>query len=81
MNRQQKRALQKKVGKSKTDSLEQKVAQFNQLPEMCDICADSFDKQNKEMIQSWQVVVTQSTVRLFCPSCIKKAQEIINEHC
>jgi hypothetical protein len=80
MNRQQKRALQQKVGKSKAASVEQKMARFNQLPEMCDVCSEAFDKKNKEMIQSWQVVVTQSAVRLFCPHCVKKTQEIINEH-
>jgi len=32
------------------------------------------------MVQSWNVVVKQETVRIFCPECIKKTQEIINEH-
>ncbi len=80
MNRQQRRALEQRIGKSKATSVEQQLNQFEKLPEKCDMCANSFDKQDKEMIQSWHVVTTSATVRLFCPTCIHQAQEIINGH-
>tara|TARA_R100000808_G_scaffold13439_1_gene32602 strand:+ start:3045 stop:3290 length:246 start_codon:yes stop_codon:yes gene_type:complete len=80
MNRQQRRAMQKHVGKETTEEMSQKLSQFEKLPEQCSACNKEFDKKDKEMIQSWNVIVKQETVRLFCPECIKKTQEIINEH-
>ena len=81
MNRKQRRATAKALGKEKTEQLAHKVAQFNQLPQQCMTCDEPFDKTNKDMVQSWSVVVRQETVRLFCPACIKKTQETMNEHC
>ena len=54
------------------------VEQFGKLPQACDACREEFDKRDKEMVQSWSVVVKQETVRLFCPECINKAKEVLN---
>ena len=80
MNRKERRAIEKKTGKGSSRELSQKMSQFQQLPEQCCACKEPFDKKDKEMIQSWAVVVRQEAVRLFCPDCINKTQEIINEH-
>ena len=80
MNRKQRRALAKATSQKSATELASKVAQFNQLPDHCITCDAPFDKQDKSMIQSWSVVVRQETVRLFCPHCIQKTQETINEH-
>ena len=80
MNRKHRRALAKSTNQSAGEELSQKVHQFNQLPEQCMTCEKPFDKKNKEMLQSWSVVVRPETVRLFCPQCVKKTQEIIDEH-
>ena len=61
-------------------ALSEKVALLGTLPPSCNVCQKEFDKKNKAMIQSWKVVVRQETVRIFCPDCIKKTQEIISEH-
>ena len=58
--------------------LSTKVAQFNKLPEYCMACKKDFDKKDKEMVSTWNVVVKQDVVRLFCPECIKKTQETLN---
>tara|TARA_E500000331_G_C17232679_1_gene703357 strand:+ start:1322 stop:1567 length:246 start_codon:yes stop_codon:yes gene_type:complete len=78
MNRKQKRAMQKSTGKDATQQLANKVAQFNKLPEFCLTCNKEFDKKDKEMINTWNVVVKQDTVRLFCPECVDKAKEAID---
>tara|TARA_R100001163_G_C5068188_1_gene208125 strand:- start:4670 stop:4915 length:246 start_codon:yes stop_codon:yes gene_type:complete len=78
MNRQQRRALEQRIGKSKATSIEQQLNQFEKLPQQCSACANEFDKQNREMLQTWQVVVTGPNVRIFCPTCIQKTQEILN---
>ena len=79
MNRKQRRKLKKQAGAAASEALAGAVSQFGKLPQQCSACDKQFDKQNKEMVQSWSVVVKQEIVRLFCPDCIKKTQEILNE--
>ena len=78
MNRKTKRAMKKKMGSEAADKLANQVALFSKLPEACSACSKEFDKKDKEMIETWKVVVRQDKVRLFCPDCIEKAQEAIN---
>tara|TARA_R100000664_G_C2710259_1_gene107350 strand:+ start:110 stop:376 length:267 start_codon:yes stop_codon:yes gene_type:complete len=80
MNRKMRRQMQKQTGKKATEQMAEKVHQFSKLPQSCNSCQEPFDKQDKEMVQSWSVVVKQEVVRLFCPDCIKKTKEIIDEH-
>ena len=76
MNRKQRRASQKAT--DPTQELSNKVAQFSKLPEGCMACKKDFDKKDKEMINTWSVVVKQDIVRLFCPEYIKKTQEALD---
>tara|TARA_B100001094_G_C18040179_1_gene724596 strand:- start:690 stop:935 length:246 start_codon:yes stop_codon:yes gene_type:complete len=78
MNRQQKRALKKQVGADAQEKMAEQVAQFGKMPEQCDICQKQFDKKDKQMIESWSVVVKQEVVRLFCPDCMNTAKEVLN---
>ena len=78
MNRQQRRALKKKVGADVEEKISNQMAQFNKLPEFCNACHKEFDKKDKDMVLSWSVVVKQDLVRLFCPDCINKAKEVID---
>tara|TARA_R110002124_G_scaffold257840_1_gene423551 strand:- start:152 stop:409 length:258 start_codon:yes stop_codon:yes gene_type:complete len=78
MNRQQRRAMKKTVGSDAQEKMSTQVAQFGKLPQACSACQKEFDKKDKEMVQSWSVVVKQETVRLFCPECINKAKEALN---
>jgi hypothetical protein len=57
-----------------------KVELFGQLPQQCSACEKPFDKKDKDMVFSWSVVIRQQVVRLFCPICISKTQEMLNEH-
>lgn len=77
MNRQQRRALKKHAGTKAQEKMSQQVAQFGKMPEQCQICQKEFDKKNKEMVESWSVVVKQEVVRLFCPDCMNTAKEVI----
>ena len=80
MNRKIRRDLEKKMGKPAADNLAEKIFQFNRLPESCSACQEEFDKKDREMLQSWKIVIRQESIRLFCPKCIKKTQEILDEH-
>jgi len=80
MNRKQRRAMQKEMGKENTEKLSQKIFQFEQLPDMCLTCEKPFDKTDRSMVESWTVIVREkgdSKVRLYCPDCWEKAQEVV----
>jgi len=79
MNRKQRRAMERRVGKENSQKLAEKIFQFDRLPNSCLTCSTPFDKTNKEMVQSWSVVVQdKDTIRLYCPTCWDTAIEIIN---
>ena len=79
MNRKQRRERErmiKKAGKKGSD-MEQKLGLFEKIPKNCLTCNKEFDKKNKEMVMSWNVVVREKEgkVRLYCPTCWNKAIE------
>jgi len=71
----------KKSHKQTQRDLQQKMNMFDLLPENCLTCLEPFDKKNKEQVQSWFVVVKseKQTVRLYCPDCWQKAQELVQD--
>jgi len=84
MNRKQRRVRDKQIKKSKekkTD-LEQKMGLFDLMPEDCFLCHKDFDKKNKEMVQSWNVVVREKeqSVKIYCPECWNNAIEILKQY-
>jgi hypothetical protein len=83
MNRAQRRARNRRINRSKKQKteLEQKLGLFDLLPEECMVCAEPFDRRNKDQVKTWNVVVREkeSIVRVYCPSCWAKAKEIIDQ--
>lgn len=80
MNRKQRRALSRATSPDASEKIAEKISHFNKMPTACSACTEPFDKKDKEMAQSWRVVVKQEVVRLFCPNCIQKTQDILNEN-
>ena len=81
MNRKQRRAAQSRRRKNNPEqAMEDKIQLFGKIPKQCDACQEPFDKSDKDMAFSWRVVVKGENVRLFCPACITKAQEILKEN-
>ena len=82
MNRKQRRAREAQARKDENDELSAQVAMFGKLPEQCTACEKVFDKEDKEMATTWNVVVRkedkENPVRLYCPTCWDTAQEVIN---
>jgi len=78
MNREQRRALAKNKG---AQDIEEQVALFNKLPEHCLTCEKPYNKNDKEMAMSWNVVVhgEEEVVRLYCPECWQKAKKITED--
>jgi len=81
MNRKQRRAQETLLRKDDNEELSAKVAMFGKLPEECTACETVYDKNDKEMATTWNVVVREedkdNPVRLYCPSCWSTAQEVI----
>jgi len=84
VNRKLRRSLSKQTGSDSAEKMSQQVALFSKLPEQCSACAEPFDKKNKEMATTWNVVVRKedeaNPVRLYCPTCWNTAQEVINNY-
>ena len=61
--------------------MKQKIGLFSKLEDSCLVCEKPFDKQDKEMVQSWYVIVRneQEKVNLYCPPCWDKALNTIKE--
>jgi len=78
MSRRQRRAINKQVGSEAQEKMANQIEQFGKMPELCGICQKEFDRKNKEMVESWSVVVKQEVVRLFCPDCMNTAKEVLN---
>ena len=81
MNRKQRRAQETLLRKDGNEELATKVALFGKLPEECTACEAAYDKNDKEMATTWNVVVREqeedNPVRLYCPTCWNTAQEVI----
>jgi hypothetical protein len=63
----------------KEDQVGEKLGLFDKIPKECLTCMKPFDKKDKQMVMSWSVVVREDegVVRLYCPTCWKKAQDFI----
>ena len=72
----------KKVKKKQAEKeLKEKIGLFSSLENCCLVCKKPFDRQDKEMVQSWYVVVreSQKKVNLYCPECWARANNFIEQ--
>ena len=72
--------MEKQVGGKTSQNFSDKISQFNKLPEQCTTCSEPFDKKDREMLKSWNVVARQQTIRLFCPQCVDKAKQVVEKY-
>tara|TARA_R110000765_G_scaffold373585_1_gene464111 strand:- start:161 stop:439 length:279 start_codon:yes stop_codon:yes gene_type:complete len=81
LGRKIRRTAAKQKKKLAEKEMVQKVALFNEIPNECLVCLKPFDKKDKEMVQSWCVVVRRESkkVNLYCPDCWSKATGIIQQ--
>tara|TARA_R110000824_G_scaffold58132_4_gene157477 strand:+ start:3391 stop:3660 length:270 start_codon:yes stop_codon:yes gene_type:complete len=62
--------------------LQQKLNMFDKLPDECLACLSPFDKTDKAMVTTWNVVVrsAENEVRLYCPECWQNALNILQDY-
>ena len=81
MNREQRRAMEKQAKKDGNSDVAEKVAMFGKIGDNCLVCNKKFNKRDREMVASWNVVVREKEeiVNLYCPDCWSGAVELLNE--
>ena len=81
MNRQQRRAMAKEAKKEGNEELAEKVTLFGKIGDACLVCDKPFDKKDREMVMSWNVIVREKeeVVNLYCPDCWNDAVEMLKE--
>ena len=73
--------MAKQAKKDGNEDVAEKVALFGELEDECLVCSKPFDKKDREMVMSWNVVVreVEEKVNLYCPECWSGAIELLNE--
>ena len=78
-----KRTAKKKKAKAAAQQAQNKMKKqlgmFDRLPSQCSACIKEFPK-TREAHMTWQVVVREENVRLFCPECQQKAKELVENN-
>ena len=71
-----------KERKDANKELAAKIASFENIPDKCLTCGDSFDRLNKQQVKTWRVIVKQqkNVVRLYCPDCWDKAIAVVQKN-
>ena len=79
--RQIKRNKLKKAKKAEKKDIAMKMSLFGELDDECLACTRPFDKQDREQVMSWSVVVKEeeNQVNLYCPECWKNARKIVDD--
>ena len=74
-----KRAIKK--AKNATNAMQEKMLLFDALPNKCLVCSAPFNKTNREMVMTWNVVIRekQGKVNLYCPRCWQMGTKVIEE--
>ena len=75
------RKIKKMKEKQADKDVKEKVNLFSKLEDCCLVCEKPFEKQSKEMVKSWYVVVreNQKKVNLYCPECWTRASSMVNK--
>ena len=75
------RKLRRRKKKQAEKDMQEKLGLFDKLPDNCSACEKVYDKKDKEMVMTWNVVVREKEeiVRLYCPSCWSMAKDLIEK--
>ena len=82
MKRRMNRSKAKKEEKQLKKEVAKKMNMFSRLPDECLACTAPFDKNDKEMVKTWTVVVKEAEkkVNLYCPTCWQTATSVVKNY-
>jgi len=71
----------KRIKKDIEKQMKRQLMMFDKLEDECAACEKPYDKNSKEHVTTWNVVVREKeeVVRLYCPECWDKANKLIKE--
>ena len=61
--------------------MKKQLMMFDKLGAECAACKEPFDKKSKQHAMTWKVIIREKeeVVRLYCPDCWDKANNLIKE--
>ena len=68
----------KEERKEAARDLQRKTAAFLDHPTECCVCSTGFIRDNKT-VKTWQVVINEDRVRLTCPACWTKINQVLDK--
>jgi len=74
--------LKKFKKRKKADKeFEDAMNMYTNLPKECLVCQKKFDKDDKEMLKTWNMTVKkkESEVNLYCPECWNMAMDAVKQ--
>ncbi len=80
IKRSKKKKKEKKLAAEQEQRMTKQMNMFDRLPDSCSACAAEFPK-TREAHMTWKVTVRheEQLVRLFCPDCQTRAQQLVEE--
>lgn len=77
-----KREVARNKEKRAKKEIKNKMNMFSRLPDHCLACLSDFDKQDRDMVNTWTVVVKEQDkkVNLYCPDCWGKARNLVEQY-
>ena len=78
-------SLKRKIARNKASrakkEIKEQLMMFDKIGDKCDACEKDFDKKSKEQAAAWKVVVREKekVVRLYCPECWDRANNLISK--
>jgi len=81
LKRKMARTQTKRINKDIKKQMKSQIMMFDKLGDECAACEKAFDKESKEHVSTWRIVVREKeeVVRLYCPECWDKANKLIKE--
>ena len=75
MNRKQRRAMKKQFGAAAVKKIESVEKAVSNMSNTCSRCDAIFDKNNKDLLDTWRVSINEVGFNLICPVCIAEKKE------
>lgn len=70
-----------KKKKEADKEFEDAMNMYTNLPKCCLVCQKDFDKDDKQMVKTWNMTVKkkESEVNLYCPDCWNMAMDAVKQ--
>ena len=73
--------IKRKIKKEADKEFQKTLNMYTNLPKECGMCQKEFDKDDKDMLKTWNITVkkTKGEANLYCPECWGMAMAAVKE--